>query len=193
IIEPVAVMVSPRNQSLKGNPMSTINKTLSAASFEAGRVAGMAHGNWLAESVMAIGDLLPAALTAAQYKTIRGQWVKGYVKAMGCKETTAQNQWAKVWKGVEAAFGAKKPQSKEAARKAAQRAKAEKPTKADKADKAAGKADNEPKAPASGEEAAKGIQMTLSAMEAHIVKKIRAGQFGIAIECIHKLAETHTA
>ena len=162
--------------------MSTTTKALSTASFEAGRVAGLAHGNWLADSVMAIGDLLPATLTAAQYKTIRAQWIKGYVEAMGCKEATAENQWAKVWKGVEGAFGIKKPQSVEAARKAAQRAKAEKAEKAP--------TDNEqPIPPADGAKAAKAVQMTLSAIEAHIISKIRSGQFKVAIDCIHTMAE----
>ena len=154
-------------------------KTFSARAFEAGRVAGMAHGNWLAESVHAVGEILPADMTPAQYRTIRAAWCKGYAEAMGCKQVTAENQWAKVWKGVEQAYSFAKPKSEEAKRKAAQRAKAKGPAAKSVA----------PKAPTNGEEAAKKVSMELSRIEAHIVGLIRSGKYKAAVDCIHKLAE----
>ena len=51
-------------------------KTLSARAFEVGRAAGLAAGNWLAESVHAVGEILPANMTPAQYRTIRAEWVR---------------------------------------------------------------------------------------------------------------------
>ena len=157
-------------------------KTFSARAFEAGRVAGMAHGNWLAESVHAVGEILPADMTPAQYRTIRAAWCKGYAEAMGCKPVTAENQWSKVWKGVEQAYGFKKPQSEEARRKAAQRA-ARRSTAAGDGEPAA------PETPAKGSEAAQKVKLELSRIEAHIVSLIRRKQFGAAINCLHKMAE----
>ena len=159
--------------------------TLAVNAFNAGKVAGMALGNWFADSIAAVGDLLPALMTPADYKTVRAQWCKGYAEAMGCKPVTAENQWAKVWRGVELAYGFTKPKSAEAAKKAAQRAakKTNAPKAADKADTA------EPETPAKGAETAKGVQMVLSSIEAHIIAKLRAGQFKVAVDCIRRLAE----
>ena len=79
---------------MKGLKMTT--KAFSARAFEAGKVAGLAAGNWLADSVHAVAEIIPANMTPAQYRTIRAEWARGYAEAMGCKPATAHNQWAKV-------------------------------------------------------------------------------------------------
>ena len=162
--------------------MKMTTKALSARAFEAGRAAGRQAGNWLAESVHAIAEILPGELTPAQYRAIRAEWARGYAETFGCKEVSAQNQWAKVWKGVESAYGFKKPQTEEARRKAAQRA----------AQRATATGDGEPVPPAKGKQAAQKARMELSAIEAHLVSLLRRGQFKACVDVIHKLAEEST-
>lgn len=160
----------------------TTKSILAVSAFDAGKVAGLAAGNWLADSVAAVGELLPTIMTAADYKIVRAEWCKGYAEAMGCKPVTAENQWAKVWRGVEQAFGFAKPKTEEAKRKAAQRA----------AKKAAAES-TAPKTPTNGAEAAQKVKMELSRIEAHVVSLLRAGKYKAAVDCIHRLAEESDA
>lgn len=154
--------------------------------FALGHEAGVAIGNWLAVSVNAVAEQLKVnrEITPAQYKTMRTQWVNGYMSGMNCTEKRAANAWATVWNGVEAAHGFKKPKTAEAAKKAAQRA-AAKPAAVDKSQKAG----NVPDAPDAGEKAAKAVKVELSAIEAHILSLWRRGRFGDIVALVQSEAE----
>lgn len=154
--------------------------------FNLGHDAGVAIGNWLAVSVQSVAEQLKVnkELTPAQYKTMREQWIKGYMSGMDCTEKRAQNAWATVWQGVEAAHGFKKPKSAEAEKKAAQRA-AAKPASSDKSQKAG----NVPDAPDAGEKTAKAVKVELSAIEAHILSLWRRGRFGDIVALAQSEAE----
>ena len=153
--------------------------------FSLGHEAGIAIGNWLAISVNAVANQLKAnkGITPAQYKTMREQWVKGYVSGMGCTEKRAANAWATVWQGVESSHGFKKPKTAEAAKKAAQRA--AKPKTEDKS-RTTG---NVPDSPTEGAKATRAIKTELSAIEAHIVNLWRRGRFGDIVQLVQSEAE----
>ena len=152
--------------------------------FALGYEAGISASNWLALSVQYVAEQLNVKkeLTPAQYKAMREQWIKGYVSGMACTEKRAQNAWATVWQGVEAAHGFKKPKTEEAAKKAAQRA--AKPA-TDKSQKSG----NVPDAPDAGEKSAKAVKVELSAIEAHILSLWRRGRFGDIVALVQSEAE----
>lgn len=152
--------------------------------FSLGHEAGAAIGNWLAVSVNSVAEQLKVnkEITPAQYKTMRSQWVSGYMSGMGCTEKRAANAWATVWNGVESAHGFKKPKSAEAEKKAAQRA--AKPA-VDKS-RTTG---NVPDAPDAGEKTAKAVKVELSAIEAHILSLWRRGRFGDIVSLVQSEAE----
>jgi hypothetical protein len=154
-----------------------------SVAFTLGFNAGVNAGNWIAESVLAVGEHLQAdkALTVAAYKALRADWVKGYATGYGSSEKRAENAWATVWKGVELAYGFKKPQSAVAAAKQASRAKV---TKADKPQTA-----GNVKAPTTGSDKADALKLELSSMEAHIISLWRAGKFGVLVDIARKEAE----
>ena len=154
-----------------------------SVAFTLGFNAGINAGNWLADSVAAVGEHLQAdkALTVAAYKALRSEWVKGYAIGYGSSEKRAENAWATVWKGVELAHGFKKPQSAVAAAKQASRAKS---TKSDKSQTA-----GNVKAPETGASKADTLKLELSSIEMHIIKMWRAGKFGVLVEIAQKEAE----
>jgi hypothetical protein len=154
-----------------------------SVAFTLGFNAGINAGNWMADSVAAVGEHLQAdkALTVATYKALRAEWVKGYAVGYGSSEKRAENAWAAVWKGVELAYGFKKPQSTAAAAKQASRAKT---TKADKSQTA-----GNVKAPTTGSDKADALKLELSSMEAHIISLWRAGKFGVLVDIARKEAE----
>ena len=153
--------------------------------FALGHDAGVAIGNWLAVSVHAVAEQLKVnkEITPAQYKAMREQWIKGYMSGMGCTEKRAQNAWATVWQGVEAAHGFKKPKSAEAEKKAAQRA--AKPASSDKSQKTG----NVPDSPIAGEKTAKAVKVELTSIEAHILSLWRRGRFGDIVTLVQSEAE----
>ena len=167
--------------------------------FALGHEAGVAIGNWLAVSVRCIVDQLEGKkdLTPASYKTMREQWIKGYVTAMKCTEKRGENAWATVWRGVETDHGIKKPKSSAAVKKAAQRdtAKTTKPETAPDAPAKGAKVakttkpETAPDAPAKGAKVAKTTKIELSAIEAHILSLWRRGRFGDIVALVQSEAE----
>lgn len=66
----------------------------------------------------AFRTMLSNIANTTSYKSIRTEWVTAYVGARGCSEKSGQNRWAELC----LLSGFVKPQSEEAAKKAAQRA-----------------------------------------------------------------------
>lgn len=111
----------------------------------------------------------------AQWREYR----RAFCLGMAAERNIVPGSSERAWQRIVDDLGLDKPQSVEAKRKAASRAKA-KPA----AQPATGEADDASPMDGAGEAAAQAVQMALSSMEAHIITLLRAGKVSMATQAI---------
>lgn len=145
--------------------------------FALGLSAGLAQANWIADAAAAILDA--GIVTPDAYKAARAEWVKGYAKGFGCTEKRAENAWAIAYKET----SLPKPQSERAKKVQAARAASKPVQDASVVDVEA----KEVTPPVTGIASAARVTREVSALEAHLLAKIKAGQFATAHEILRAM------
>lgn len=144
--------------------------------FQSGRMAGLCRAQVGIDAALELADLIGTTpLTIAAYTAARADWVKGYAGGNECTEKRAENAWAEIFKLT----GLVKPQTVEAARKAAVRKAAKVADKVNPAGKPATTA----KAPTKGADAASSAKeartWALNATEENLITWFREGKFAM--------------
>ena len=144
--------------------------------FALGNAFGLAHSAITVNAAIELQCALEASeLTIAAYTLARAEWVKGYAAGFECTDKRAENAWAELF----ALTGLKKPQTAEAARKAAVR----KAAKSADGVNPNGKASAAPVAPVTGDakatDAKEARTWALNATEENLIKWFREGKFAM--------------
>jgi hypothetical protein len=131
---------------------------------------------------VSLGALLEPVKTYADWIAIGKCWQDVLVKGKGCTESAAERAWQRLVK----LSGYKRPQTPEAAKKAAQRAKAK---AAEVKPEASAEAKPEASKVGKGKAAAAAVNLQLNPSEAHLIALIRGAKWEMAASFIAKLAE----
>jgi hypothetical protein len=136
----------------------------------------------VAEEIRDILEPMAGKVDAAvveRWNHVRAAFMEGYGKVKESTDLAAERAWQRLVKALQL----DKPQTPEAARKAAERA-AKKAAEAPAEDGEASEADDASPMDGAGAQAAAKVVLELSAMEAHLIALVRAGKAELAAQCV---------